>query len=152
MYPQLHLCKLGPLTTDVLYKAVRLEYQTKRDFFIDCIAKYCDPKLVSTKPCGGGMFQFVEINVKSHPQYKHTQILPSKKSALSTNGSIIDRKSFTGTSSREYTTNTEQLMDDLWQSLVDEAEVLLMPASIFLVERPGVDQTDRLNFFRATVR
>ncbi|KAK4689309.1 hypothetical protein P7C73_g797, partial [Tremellales sp. Uapishka_1] len=126
--------------------AVRLEYQMKRDYFIDCLAKYCDPNLVSTRPCGGGMFQFLDINIKSHPRYSRTRLvspnnLPDK---------VATRKQFIGTENGGFTTNTSDLMDELWQYLVDEAEVLLMPARLFLVERPGVDQTDRVNFFRAT--
>ncbi|RSH87373.1 Aromatic/aminoadipate aminotransferase 1 [Saitozyma podzolica] len=130
--------------------AVRLEYQMRRDYFIDCMAKYCDPDLVSTKPCGGGMFQFLDINIKSHPRYSRTQIVSVNEIQSQTAGKLATRKPFVGTVNGDYTTNTSELMDELWQYLIDEAEVLLMPARLFLVERPGVDQTDRLNFFRAT--
>ena len=130
--------------------AVRLEYQMKRDFFLDCVAKYWDPQLVSTKPCGGGMFQFLEISINSHPRYSRTQI--DSTNEVAPESKLASRKKFVGTQSGDYTTNTAELIDELWQSLVDEAGVLLMPAFIFLVERPGVDQTDKLNHFRATVR
>jgi aromatic amino acid aminotransferase I len=123
----------------------------RRDYFIDCMAKYCDPDLVSTKPCGGGMFQFLDINIKSHPRYSRTQIVSVNEIQSQTAGKLATRKPFVGTVNGDYTTNTSELMDELWQYLIDEAEVLLMPARLFLVERPGVDQTDRLNFFRATV-
>lgn len=126
--------------------AVRLEYQMKRDYFIDCLAKYCDPNLVSTKACGAGMFQFLQINIQSHPRYTCTRIV-----ALPEIASHTASRPFVGVEHGEYTTNTGELMDELWQFLVNESQVLLMPARFFLVERPGVDQTDRLNFFRATV-
>lgn len=134
-----------------LFLAVRLEYQMRRDYFIDGMAKYCDPDLVSTKPCGGGMFQFLDINIKSHPRYSRTQIVSVNEIQSQTAGKVATRKPFVGTENGDYTTNTSELMDELWQYLIDEADVLLMPARLFLVERPGVDQTDRLNFFRATV-
>lgn len=124
--------------------AVRLEYQMKRDYFIDCFAKYCDPNLASTRPCGAGMFQFLNINIQCHPRYNRTQVVFLPEIALQT-------APFVGTEHGTYTTNTSELMDELWQFLIDESQVLLMPARFFLVEKPGVDQTDRLNFFRATV-
>ena len=49
------------------------------------------------------------------------------------------------------TSNTRELMDELWTFLVQSHSVLVMPAKLFQVEKPGVDQTKRLNFFRATV-
>lgn len=37
--------------------AVRLEYQRKRDFFLDNLGSNIGHELVSTTPAGGGMFQ-----------------------------------------------------------------------------------------------
>lgn len=97
------------------------------------------------------MFQFLEINIKSHPRYSRTQLVSFNEIQSQSAGKGAVRKPFVGTKNGDYTTNTSELLDELWQYLVTEAEVLLMPARFFLVERPGVDQTDRLNFFRGTV-
>lgn len=143
--------------------AVRLEYQAKRDFLLDCLAKYVPKELVTTTPCGGGMFQFLEVAISTHPRFARTP-LPSETDAVAvpldltseprlgaeTNPEVpgLGKKS---AGEVEYTTNTGELMDELWKYCIDEGGVLLMPAKLFQVVKPGVDQTHRLNFFRATV-
>ncbi len=51
------LCPYSPLSDDHIIQAVRLEYEMKRNFFLDTLAKHVPTDLVSTIPAGGGMFQ-----------------------------------------------------------------------------------------------
>jgi len=137
--------------------AVRLEYQMKRDFLLDCLAKYVSPTLVRTKPCGGGMFQWLEVDIPSHPRYKKTPISDGNSGPVDLTADTASEEPSVApglvpkSSTVEHTTNTGELMDELWSYLVEEGGVLLMPAKIFQVAKPGVDQTSRLNYFRATV-
>lgn len=101
---------------------VRLEYQAKRDYFLDRLAEYVPAELVTTTPAMGGMFQWLKVNVDKHPRYDPAGV-----------------------------TNTGALMDELFEYLIKEGNVLLMPARLFQVPVPGVDSSDRANFFRATV-
>ncbi|ORY25323.1 pyridoxal phosphate-dependent transferase [Naematelia encephala] len=140
--------------------AVRLEYQTKRDIFLDCFNKYCPPELVSTKPCGGGMFQWINVSISHHPRFRRTPLSqPVGDLTLNTSAESGDIPGLVKKSngnangngvSGPTTSNTGELMDELWQFLVEESNVLLMPAKIFMVEKAGEDRTERLNFFRAT--
>ncbi|GFZ49099.1 hypothetical protein JCM24511_06849 [Saitozyma sp. JCM 24511] len=142
--------------------AVRLEYQAKRDFLLDCLAKYVPKELVTTTPCGGGMFQFLEVAISTHPRFARTP-LPSETDAVAVPLDLTSEPRLGAEANPEvpglgkksageveYTTNTGELMDELWKYCIDEGGVLLMPAKLFQVVKPGVDQTHRLNFFRAT--
>jgi hypothetical protein len=97
------------------------------------------------------MFQFLEVAISRHPRFTRTPLAPMPDLTADT---ITDEQfEVTGLGKRtvSYSTNTGELMDELWQYCVEEGNVLLMPAKLFQVAKPGVDQTDRLNFFRATV-
>ncbi|KAK4688974.1 hypothetical protein P7C73_g1142, partial [Tremellales sp. Uapishka_1] len=128
--------------------AVRLEYELKRNFFLDSFAKYVNPAQASTVPCQAGMFQWIAIDVASHPQFRKTLVNSGVDSVH------IEPTEVAGlipkSSDNEYTNNTGELIDDLWNYLIHHADVLLMPAKLFQVPKPGVDESDRLNFFRAT--
>jgi aromatic amino acid aminotransferase I len=103
--------------------SVRLEYERKRNFFMDALERHVPAELVSTRATLAGMFQWLRIAIDSHPRF---------------------------VKAHDGTTNTRDLMDELSEALID-ANVLLMPARLFQVPIPGVDQAERLNFFRATV-
>ncbi|KAL7424089.1 hypothetical protein Q5752_001674 [Cryptotrichosporon argae] len=135
---------------------VRLEYQHKRDFFLDKLALYVPAELVSTVPCGGGMFQWLRISVDKHARYTRTPLVPAQSAGsldvvAATVDTVVAESGPEGAQDEtEYTTNTSELIDELWEYLVHEGNVLLMPARLFQVPKPGVDQTEGLNYFRAT--
>jgi len=118
--------------------ALRLEYESKRDFIVDCIAKYAPAEMAKAKPAKGGMFQWIEVNISSHPRFKRTL------------DSSIAQEAITAPSSA-YTTNIMELMDELWWYIVEHGNILLVPAKAFQVGNPRIDQSSRLNFFRASV-
>lgn len=103
------------------------------------------------------MFQWLRIEVSKHPRYTRTSLQTGAAelkidSAPSEAGDVpgLHPKQSETESDEAYTTNTLELIDELWKFLLDEYDVLVMPARLFQVEKPGVDQTDRLNYFRAT--
>lgn len=49
--------------------SLRLEYQRKRDVFLDALAKHTPPEFVSSTPAQAGMFQWLDVHVSSHPRY-----------------------------------------------------------------------------------
>jgi aromatic amino acid aminotransferase I len=98
--------------------SLRLEYQRKRDLFLDALTKHTPSAYVSSTPAQAGMFQWLDVHVKSHSRY---------------DGS-----------------NASVLLDELVRELV-ENNVLLMPAAVFSVPEPGVDNSEDLHFLRATV-
>ncbi|OCF33567.1 hypothetical protein I316_04639 [Kwoniella heveanensis BCC8398] len=136
---------------------VRLEYQEKRDYLLDRLAYYVPEDLVSTVPCGGGMFQWLKVNVTAHPRYKRLPVATASESAirlgLDTVGdepSIPPGLEVKQNDDAAYTSNTGELIDELWNYLIEQGGVVLLPAKVFSVNKPGVDQSDDLNFFRAT--
>lgn len=102
--------------------SVRLEYERKRDFFLDALARHAPGELVTTRPALAGMFQWLRVDIERHPRF----------------------------TSVDGHTNTLELTDKLSTALID-AGVLVIPARLFHVPLPDVDQSDRLNYFRATV-
>lgn len=103
------------------------------------------------------MFQWLRIEVSKHPRYARTPIQTGaaelKIDSTPEEAEVVPGlhpKRSEGESAEVYTTNTSELIDELWRYLLDEHDVLVMPAKLFQVEKPGVDQTDRLNYFRAT--
>ncbi|WWC88356.1 uncharacterized protein L201_003266 [Kwoniella dendrophila CBS 6074] len=139
---------------------VRLEYQHKRDYFLDNLNEYVPKELVTTVPCGAGMFQWLRVDVTSHPRYRKTLIGNSSDAAinlaLDTVGQEpeiapgLELKSSSKSSEQEYTSNTGELIDELFNHLIEYGKVVVLPAKVFIVEKPGVDQSEDLNFFRAT--
>ena len=103
------------------------------------------------------MFQWLRIEVPKHPRYTRTPLLTGA-AELKIDGTPdeaevvpgLHPKTSEAESEQAYTTNTAELIDELWKFLLEEYDVLVMPAKLFQVEKPGVDQTDRLNYFRAT--
>ena len=93
---------------------VRLDYEDKRNFFLEKLAEYAPADLVSSVPCKAGMFQWVKVDITKHPRYSAAA--------------------------------SAELLDELWTFLVNEHNVLLLPAKLFSF-RPDAN----LNFFRATV-
>nr|XP_019008024.1 uncharacterized protein I206_07192 [Kwoniella pini CBS 10737]OCF46805.1 hypothetical protein I206_07192 [Kwoniella pini CBS 10737] len=138
---------------------VRLEYQLKRDFFLDKLNEYVPKDLVTTVPCGAGMFQWLKVEVSSHPRYRKTLIGNSADAAvnlaLDTAGQEPEvapglRLRQNIKAEEKYSTNTGELIDELWNHLIEHGKVVLLPAKVFHTETPDVDSSDRLNFFRAT--
>ncbi|KAK8846884.1 hypothetical protein IAR55_005974 [Kwoniella newhampshirensis] len=137
---------------------VRLEYQQKRDFFLDKFAEYVPSEFVTTVPCGAGMFQWLKVDLTSHLRYIRTPIQTPAPVDLTSDTvgqepvippGLQVKVPGNGGGTR-YTTNTAELMDELWNYLVQEGGVLVLPAKSFLVPKPGADQTEGFNFFRAT--
>lgn len=103
------------------------------------------------------MFQWLRIEVSKHPRYTRTP-LQTGTAELKIDSTPNEAEVVPGLHPKQsesegddaYTTNTGELIDELWRFLLDEHNVLVMPAKLFQVEKPGVDQTDRLNYFRAT--
>ncbi|WVR08403.1 hypothetical protein IAU60_005458 [Kwoniella sp. DSM 27419] len=141
---------------------VRLEYQEKRDFFLDKLAEHVPNDLVTTVPCGGGMFQWLKVDVSSHPRYRsapNQEVNPEAEAislALDTVGAEpvvplgLATKQGVDPAAETSASNAGELMDELWHYLINEGGVVLLPAKVFIVEKPGVDQPNNLNFFRAT--
>ncbi|WVF68081.1 hypothetical protein IAT40_002844 [Kwoniella sp. CBS 6097] len=136
---------------------VRLEYQQKRDYLLDRLAHFVPEDLVTTVPCGGGMFQWLKVNVAAHPRYRRSPVANVSESAirlgLDTVGdepSIPPGLEIKHNDDSAFTSNTEELIDELWNYLIEQGGVVLLPAKVFSVDKPGVDQSDDLNFFRAT--
>ncbi|WVQ95770.1 hypothetical protein IAU59_002869 [Kwoniella sp. CBS 9459] len=137
--------------------SVRLEYQQKRDYFLDRLGQYVPEDLVTTVPCGGGMFQWLKVNVAAHPRYKRLPLANASESAirlgLDTVGdepSVPPGLEVKQNDEAAFTSNTSELVDELWNYLIEQGGVVLLPAKVFGVDKPGVDQYDDLNFFRAT--
>ncbi|WWD22194.1 hypothetical protein CI109_106685 [Kwoniella shandongensis] len=135
---------------------VRLEYQAKRDFFLDKFREFVPSDLVSTTPCGAGMFQWLKVEVTKHPRFRRTP-LPIGGGPVDLGSDTVENDTTvtppgleTKTESTEYTTNTSELVDELWSFLLEQHTVLVLPAKAFLVSKPGVDRSADLNFFRAT--
>ncbi|WOO77834.1 L-tyrosine:2-oxoglutarate aminotransferase atrD [Vanrija pseudolonga] len=105
---------------------VRLEYQRKRDYFLDKLAEYAPKDLVSTVPALGGMFQWLEVAIEKHPRFERTVVDGVEK------------------------TNTQELTDELWNFILEQGNVLVMPARLFQVVAPNGDESARSNKFRAT--
>jgi aromatic amino acid aminotransferase I len=103
------------------------------------------------------MFQWLRIEVSKHPRFVRTP-LQTGAAELKIDSTPHEAEVVPGLHPKRsesdgeeaYTTNTSELIDELWRFLLDEHNVLVMPARLFQVEKPGVDQTDRLNYFRAT--
>lgn len=77
------------------------------------------------------MCQFLKIYFKSLPLYmrrEHNAVV-AESSAL---------------------TNTGELIDESWGCLVSGCNVLVMPATLFLVHRPDVDHSHRLKLLPAS--
>ncbi|WRT70459.1 uncharacterized protein IL334_007457 [Kwoniella shivajii] len=137
---------------------VRLEYQKKRDYFLDKLAIHVSSELVSTVPCGAGMFQWLRVDLSSHPRYNRRLIGSSAETAASLALDTAGQEPVippglavkTSNTSAVYSSNTGELMDELWTHLLEQGNVVLLPAKAFLVEKDGVDSSDRLNYFRAT--
>ena len=135
-----------------------MEYQARRDHFLDCFNRYVPLSLVSTKPCGGGMMQWVEIGICQHSRYKSTSTIDATTTISNSSTILANLPAQNGpdgtngtNGTRETTTNTVELMDELWNYLVEEYHVVLIPAKHFLVDKPGEDQSHRVNCFRTTV-
>nr|XP_018259932.1 uncharacterized protein I303_08004 [Kwoniella dejecticola CBS 10117]OBR82090.1 hypothetical protein I303_08004 [Kwoniella dejecticola CBS 10117] len=138
---------------------VRLEYQLKRDYFLDKLNEYVPKDLVTTVPCGAGMFQWLRVEVASHPRYRKTVIGNSADAAVNLALDTVGQEpevppglelKQSAKEEQRYTTNTGELMDELWNHLIENGQVVLLPAKVFHTETPGIDSSDRLNFFRAT--
>ncbi|KAK6906722.1 hypothetical protein I203_100709 [Kwoniella mangroviensis CBS 8507] len=137
---------------------VRLEYQNKRDYFLDRLNEYVPTNLVSTVPCGAGMFQWLRVDLTSHPRYRKNPINSPAETAVNLALDTVGKEpevppglELKSTNEpAQYTSNAGELMDELWNHLVEHGKVVLLPAKVFIVEKEGVDQSEDLNFFRAT--
>nr|XP_019051283.1 hypothetical protein I302_01732 [Kwoniella bestiolae CBS 10118]OCF30213.1 hypothetical protein I302_01732 [Kwoniella bestiolae CBS 10118] len=137
---------------------VRLEYQNKRDYFLDRLNEYVPKDLVTTVPCGAGMFQWLRVDLTSHPRYRKTIIGNPSDAAVNLALDTVGQEKEVApglepkhtTEPNQYTSNTGELIDELWNHLIEHGKVVLLPAKVFIVGKDGVDQSEDLNFFRAT--
>lgn len=100
------------------------------------------------------MFQWIKVEICKHPRYRKTPIDLGVTELTVDNrpNDTVDIAGLNGKTKAKHTTNTRELVDELWSFLIEEWEVLVLPARLFKVDKPDVDDSERLNFFRATVR
>ncbi|KAG0706978.1 pyridoxal phosphate-dependent transferase [Suillus ampliporus] len=110
------------------------EYQRRRDLFMDVFRqKVAVSGFATAEVPQSGMFVWIKINLEHHARFSTSQ---------------------TPTVPGGPTTNTADLMDELFKKLLD-CGLVMMPASTFaIVDRAGRTTGshigDRVNFFRAT--
>lgn len=100
------------------------------------------------------MFQWIKVEISKHPRYKRSPIdigVAELKIDSTPEEATHDVAGLNGKREGRYTTNTKELVDELWTFLIEEHDVLVLPAKLFKVDKPDVDDSERLNFFRATV-
>ncbi|KAG1880859.1 pyridoxal phosphate-dependent transferase [Suillus subluteus] len=109
------------------------EYQRRRDLFMDVFRqKVAISGFATAEVPQSGMFVWIKINLEHHARFSTSQ---------------------TPTVPGGPTTNTADLMDELFRKLLNSG-LVMMPASTFaIVDRTGTTGShinDRVNFFRAT--
>ncbi|KIJ69099.1 hypothetical protein HYDPIDRAFT_80783 [Hydnomerulius pinastri MD-312] len=120
-------------------QSLRQDYQQRRDFLLEVFRREVEPTGYAKITCpAGGMFVWIEVQFDRHPRYQS--------------------KPYTGGSSIAPRTNTESLLMELFQKLMD-LDVVLMPSRSFAIkenemwiENPAahVPLLDRIRFLRAT--
>ncbi|KAH7889596.1 pyridoxal phosphate-dependent transferase [Phlebopus sp. FC_14] len=95
-------------------QSLRLDYQRRRDFLLDVFRREVQPTGYASINCPeGGMFVWIEIHFERHSRYilnPHTQGSP-----------VVPRS------------NTESLLKELFQKLMD-SQVVLIPAAPFAIK------------------
>lgn len=120
-------------------KSLRLDYQSRRDFLLDVFRREVEPTGYAGAKCPeAGMFVWIEVFFEKHPRFV--------------------REQYSGDSPVVARTNTEHLLKELFERLMNSQGVVFIPASTFAipenplwVESDGhVPLSDRTRFLRAT--
>ncbi|KAG1821073.1 L-tyrosine:2-oxoglutarate aminotransferase [Suillus subaureus] len=119
-------------------KSLRLDYQSRRDFLLDVFQREVESTgYASINRPEAGMFVWIEVFFEKHPRFV--------------------RERYSGGSPVVARTNTEQLLKELFERLMNTQGVVFIPSSMFAipenplwVESDGhVPLSDRSRFLRA---
>ncbi|KAG2145364.1 pyridoxal phosphate-dependent transferase [Suillus bovinus] len=121
-------------------RSLCLDYQSRRDFLLDVFRREVEPTGYASVNCPeAGMFVWIEVFVEKHPRFV-------RERCFGDGSSVVPR------------TNTERLLKELFERLMNAHGVVFMPSSTFAipenplwVESEGhVPLSDRCRFLRAT--
>ncbi|KAG1738366.1 pyridoxal phosphate-dependent transferase [Suillus paluster] len=120
-------------------KSLRLDYQRRRDFLLDVFQREVESTGYASVNCPeAGMFVWIEVFFERHPRFV--------------------REQYSGGSPVVAQTNTEHLLKELFERLMNTQGVVFIPSSTFAIpENPlwvasdgHVPLRDRTRFLRAT--
>ncbi|KAG2062798.1 PLP-dependent transferase [Suillus decipiens] len=95
-------------------KSLRSDYQSRRDFLLDVFRREVEPTGYASVNCpAAGMFVWIEIFFEKHPRFVREQ---------HSGGSAVVAR-----------TNTEKLLKELFEMLMNTHGVVFMPSSTFVI-------------------
>lgn len=95
-------------------QSLRLDYQQRRDFLLDVFRRKVEPTGYASVNCPeGGMFVWIEIFFEQHPRFT--------------------AKAYPGSSPVTARSNTEVLLKELFERLMNTQGVVFIPSSTFII-------------------